>query len=68
MGAEGLQAGKVLEKVVKANAAPVPFGGRGVPSAVGIGASSWPGHGDTERDLLHNAEAAPQPGAGPGRR
>jgi diguanylate cyclase (GGDEF)-like protein/PAS domain S-box-containing protein len=58
MGAEGAQAAKVLEKVVKANAASVPFEGQGIPSAVSIGACSWRGHGDTERDLLHNADIA----------
>lgn len=57
-GAERGPAAKVLEKVVAANAAAVPFENRLLRSSVSVGACSWPLDGSTERELLGNADAA----------
>ncbi len=57
-GAEREHAAGVLEKVVAANAAPVPFENHLLRSSVSVGACSWPLDGATERDLLGNADSA----------
>lgn len=57
-GAERESAARVLEKVVAANAAPVPFENQLLRSSVSIGACCWPLDGATERELLGNADAA----------
>ena len=49
-------AARVLQKIVVANAAPVPFEARKLPVSVSIGACTYPEAGATERELRTRAD------------
>ena len=49
-------AAKVLEKVVAANAVPVPFKDEAVPVSVSVGACTYPDHGRDELELRERAD------------
>ena len=55
-GSGAATAARVLQKIVAANAAPVPFEARELPVSVSIGACSYPEAGATERELRTRAD------------
>jgi diguanylate cyclase (GGDEF)-like protein/PAS domain S-box-containing protein len=58
LGITGEQAlAPVLQKIVAANGAPVPFEGRSLPVSVSIGACAYPQCGGSEIQLLKQADA-----------
>jgi diguanylate cyclase (GGDEF)-like protein/PAS domain S-box-containing protein len=57
-GAAGEAAAGVLQKVVLANAAPLPWGGREIRATVSIGASVFPRDADDEEALRRLADQA----------
>jgi diguanylate cyclase (GGDEF)-like protein/PAS domain S-box-containing protein len=55
-GAGVAAAGRVLEKVVAANAAPVPFNGHELPASVSVGACTYPDSASDELELRERAD------------
>ena len=55
-GTAAAAAGRVLEKIVAANAAPVAFEGRELPLSVSLGACTYPDDGGSELDLRERAD------------